>query len=417
MDVEQLPFCRVDRTLFFDRYQRRGMPVLLRNAVDTKALTFQHLSERLSDQVFVARSYGHNASRADKRTWRIFAVPKPLRFKRYVTMLDAGEAKSDDIYMAAIPLDRGNIDLSALQKIGEVLGLPAKLGPFGPFPFSLWCGPGGHLEPLHYDDADGTLIQVWGTKKVTLFPVSESANLYPFSINSAVGYWFSQVNTRFPDFTAFPRFRKALSNRYDVTLDEGDCLFIPRGWWHEVEAFGGTVCSINRFWIPRPFHRMPFFSLRYITTMCGRAAYGARNWAWTLTGAKRTIFRTAIVTADGERLAETLTDAAHLSRWFVRNSKRDGDTIRCRAGAWNLSARAMKVNRSEVAWQFAQTSRWPGTTVRFGFNEQPDGVLKVSLNHRVRMSPAHGMCAAFWAHALDSLVNYIETGKGMPFLD
>ena len=34
-----------------------------------------------------------------------------------------------------------------------------------------------------------------------------------------------------------------------VAMEAGDCLFMPRGWWHEVDAHGteadGVSCAVN----------------------------------------------------------------------------------------------------------------------------------------------------------------------------
>jgi len=114
---------------------------------------------------------------------------------------------------------------------------------------SLWLGPSGHTEPLHYDVGHGTLMQLHGAKRVILFPPTEAANLYPFPQGGPIPPHFSRIDTDRPDFSTFPRYREALTRRVELILNHGEVLFIPSKWWHEVTALGGDyVCSVNRFW-------------------------------------------------------------------------------------------------------------------------------------------------------------------------
>ena len=66
----------------------------------------------------------------------------------------------------------------ALQRLAEATGLQIHAG-FGPH-VNMWWGPRGHTEPLHIDTADGTLLQLCGHKRVTLFPRDCWVDLYPF---------------------------------------------------------------------------------------------------------------------------------------------------------------------------------------------------------------------------------------------
>ena len=127
---------------------------------------------------------------------------------------------------------------------------------------NLWVCPGSHITPLHYDPLDGTLIQIHGEKRIVLFAPSQTYNLYPLSLFNYLKHGlklranYSQVYPENPDFVKFPKFKKALSYRYEVILKQGEILFIPAGWWHEVTSLGdGVVCSINRFWHVLPLTR------------------------------------------------------------------------------------------------------------------------------------------------------------------
>jgi hypothetical protein len=58
---------------------------------------------------------------------------------------------------------------------------------------------------LHFDGQDGTLSQFRGTKRVSLFPPSVQAGLYPFEMShGGLTPNFSQVYIDQPDFAQFP---------------------------------------------------------------------------------------------------------------------------------------------------------------------------------------------------------------------
>jgi hypothetical protein len=145
--------------------------------------------------------------------------------------------------------------LDAVPALRDDLRTPACLAGI-PEPFQrLWISTPGCVTPLHYDLSNGFLCQVRGTKQVWLFDPAQIDCLYPR------GKQFpgldnlerqSQVDIQHPDYEAFPELRRAAA--LECTLREGDTLFIPSNWWHEVETLdvsisvqfafaGGTVTS------------------------------------------------------------------------------------------------------------------------------------------------------------------------------
>ena len=110
------------------------------------------------------------------------------------------------------------------------------------------------------DVTDGTLCQLRGRKKIFLFPPHCWKDLYPFPNSQKGMSWaFSQVKQSQPDFDKFPRLAAALEHRIELTLNEGEVLFIPACCAHEITgeaklADGSPaehVLSMNRFWRTR----------------------------------------------------------------------------------------------------------------------------------------------------------------------
>jgi|GEM_PF-1371631 len=145
--------------------------------------------------------------------------------------------------------------LDAVPALRADLRKPACLGAVAE-PFQrLWISAAGCVTPLHYDLSNGFLCQVRGAKQVWLFDPAHFDRLYPRGSQFPGLDNFerqSRVDIHHPDSEAFPEFRRAAA--LECHLRQGDTLFIPSNWWHEVETLepslsvqlafaGGTVTS------------------------------------------------------------------------------------------------------------------------------------------------------------------------------
>ena len=145
--------------------------------------------------------------------------------------------------------------LDAVPALRDDLRAPVCLGATPVSSCGLWISSAGCVTPLHYDLSNGLLCQVRGTKQVWLFDPAQRDRLYPRG-GTFPGFdnyeRQSRVDIHHPDLAAFPEFRRAAA--LECALREGDTLFIPSEWWHEVETLepslsvqftfaGGTVTS------------------------------------------------------------------------------------------------------------------------------------------------------------------------------
>lgn len=103
----------------------------------------------------------------------------------------------------------------------------------------------------HHDYNENIACCVAGTRRFTLFPPDQVANLYqgPFELTPA-GTTISMVDFDNPDFEAHPRFRDALENAYTAELAPGDAIYIPYLWWHHVRSVGSINMLVNYWWPP-----------------------------------------------------------------------------------------------------------------------------------------------------------------------
>ena len=96
----------------------------------------------------------------------------------------------------------------------------------------LFVGGEGAKVLMHYDMdlANNFHFNFAGTKKVILYPPSETKYLYkvPYSIVS-----MEVIDMDNPDFEKYPALSQAKG--YEIELKHGDALFIPSKWWHFIK--------------------------------------------------------------------------------------------------------------------------------------------------------------------------------------
>lgn len=109
----------------------------------------------------------------------------------------------------------------------------------------LWMGPWDCVSPLHFDPLDNLLLQVVGSKRITLVhPDTDSSALYVGKDYSQQGNT-SAVDLEHPDLDKFPQFSSV--NKWEGELAPGDLLFIPAKWWHHVRSLDFSI-SVNIWW-------------------------------------------------------------------------------------------------------------------------------------------------------------------------
>lgn len=93
----------------------------------------------------------------------------------------------------------------------------------------MFFGCKGSVTQMHFDIDMSHVMHtaIHGRKTVYLFPYEQGQNLhrYPFTCRS-------YVDVERPDFARFPRLEKL--EGYKLTLEAGETLYMPSGYWHHM---------------------------------------------------------------------------------------------------------------------------------------------------------------------------------------
>ena len=116
----------------------------------------------------------------------------------------------------------------------------------------LFVGGAGSITHMHFDiDLSHILhTQFLGRKRVLLFPHTEQYKLYrkPFEVLSIADFsnYYDAQKSKL-DAKKFPALN--IAKGYEVTLEHGDTLFMPGGYWHHMEyldsGFAMSLRALN----------------------------------------------------------------------------------------------------------------------------------------------------------------------------
>ncbi|XP_021654531.2 lysine-specific demethylase JMJ31 isoform X1 [Hevea brasiliensis] len=151
------------------------------------------------------------------------------------------------IYLAQVPImnteDQERVQLGVLR---EDIQTPAFLETKELASINLWMNSALSRSSTHYDPHHNVLCIVAGCKQVVLWPPSASPSLYPKPIYGEASN-HSSVALENPDFSLYPRAECSIEYSQKVILHAGDALFIPEGWFHQVDSSNLTI-AVNFWW-------------------------------------------------------------------------------------------------------------------------------------------------------------------------
>lgn len=261
---------------FERRYLKPGRPVLITGVVD------KWLAASLWNPDQLVARVGKNqvpVSVMPRPGDYAGSVRKKMELAEYVASLSRDSQGPGETYLGEVPL---------AKFFPELMGDVQRPGYFPdeePINEVLYMGR-RQFSQLHYHpQGSATLCQVYGHKRLWLYPPDQTPYLYKYPWYSDNSNMSLTTSPR-PDPTAFPKFSRARS--IELVIGPGELLFIPIYWWHAVqnEEFNIAVVffwyrSTRSRWLPPPGMRAEYFreidrkllnkARRAVQSLAGRA--------------------------------------------------------------------------------------------------------------------------------------------------
>jgi len=208
---------------FYRHYYEAGRPAKLTGLIDHwPALvrwSLDHFATVAGDAVVEAqvereRSADYEIAKEDHR--------RLVRFGELVDWLRGDEA-SNDIYLTAY---NSGTNAAALAPLWDDMA-PIELLDPRPQGGFFWLGPKGTLTPWHHDLTNNLLAQVLGRKRVRLAPPWAFARMK--NSRHCFSDWGNEPLAAGAGDADTPPV-------LETVIGPGEAIFLPVGWWHQVEA-------------------------------------------------------------------------------------------------------------------------------------------------------------------------------------
>jgi len=120
--------------------------------------------------------------------------------------------------------------------------LPAPVEP------RIWLGHASNVS-AHYDTVDNLACVVMGRRRFTLYAPELIGDLYVGPIdNTMAGQPVSLAASAPPNDAKYARFANVRDQALVAELEAGDALYLPKLWWHRVEALSPFNALVNYWW-------------------------------------------------------------------------------------------------------------------------------------------------------------------------
>lgn len=147
--------------------------------------------------------------------------------------------------------ERGTLYMGSLAANRHLPGFAAE----NPLPFlspgvepRVWIG-NASLVSCHYDTFDNLACVVAGMRRFTLYPPDAIGDLYVGPIDHTMsGPPISLAAGSAPGDPRYPRYAAAGERALTAELRPGDALYLPKLWWHQVEATEPFNVLVNFWW-------------------------------------------------------------------------------------------------------------------------------------------------------------------------
>jgi len=145
----------------------------------------------------------------------------------------------ETVYMGSLRADRF---APGFQAENNLSALPSEIVA------RLWLGNASRVT-CHYDTYDNLACLVAGRRHFTLFPPKCIGDLYIGPIDRTLsGAPVSLAAGSTVGDPRYPRFAQAREQALTADLMPGDALYVPKLWWHQVDATAPFNMLVNYWW-------------------------------------------------------------------------------------------------------------------------------------------------------------------------
>ncbi|MFL5239833.1 MAG: cupin-like domain-containing protein [Rhizomicrobium sp.] len=153
--------------------------------------------------------------------------------------VNAEQPGATTLYMGSLPADDHLPGLAAENRLPM---LDDRVRP------RVWIGNASQVA-CHFDTFENIACVVAGRRRFTLFPPDAIGDLYVGPIdNTMAGQPVGLAVGSSPGDPRYPRFERARDRALVVDLESGDALYLPKLWWHRVEATEPVNMLVNYWW-------------------------------------------------------------------------------------------------------------------------------------------------------------------------
>ena len=167
---------------------------------------------------------------------------RPMRFLDAIgQMIETLERpESATLYVGSVPVPQC---MPGFMAANSVPLLPQSAGA------RIWIGHRSNVSS-HYDTFDNLACVVAGKRRFTLFAPEQIGKLYmgPIDHTMAGPPVSLAASADVPDPQRFPRFEEIRAEALVAELEPGDALYLPKLWWHQVEAVAPFNVMVNHWW-------------------------------------------------------------------------------------------------------------------------------------------------------------------------
>lgn len=151
----------------------------------------------------------------------------------------AEHPSGSSMYMGSLPVEQ---HLPGFAAENQLSVLSANIAP------RIWLGHASKVS-AHYDTMDNVACVVAGSRRFTLYAPETIDRLYIGPIDHTMaGQPVSLAASAPADDERFPRFREVRDQALVAELQPGDAIYVPKLWWHQVEATGRFNVLVNYWW-------------------------------------------------------------------------------------------------------------------------------------------------------------------------